>query len=145
MATHRWPSGYSSVVLYARPSAHISVLTTRLGTPNMPRRQYRSCIKLPASEKNVVSTCCGTSPMAALRAASPRLLGLTNGCLGQVVEPPRAELAHMQVVVRVQVVDLDEPHVVDPGDLPLRELVGRLEQLRVPGLDDLAGARGTLR
>ena len=86
----------------------------------MPRRQYRSCIKLPASEKNVVSTCGGTSPMAARRAASRASLGLTNGGLGQVVEPPRAELPHVQVVVRVQVVDLDEPDVVDPRDLPLR-------------------------
>ena len=73
---------------------------------------------------------------------SPRGSRPLDHVRGYVVEGPRSELAHVQVVVRVEVVDLDEADVVHPLDLGLGRFVSRLVQLHIARLGHRAGAFG---
>ena len=70
---------------------------------------------------------------------SPRGPRPFDNVRGYVVEGARSELAHVQVVVGVEVVDLDEADVVHLGDLRFCHFVCRFVQLHVARLGHRAG------
>ena len=71
-----------------------------------------------------------------------RGLGPLDLVAGHVVEAARPELAHVQVVVRVEVVDLDEADVVHGRHFDLGPFVRGLVELDVAGQAHLARGCG---